>query len=199
MYSPQYAIETNRTLIDQVIQENSFATLFYKDGDKLESFHLPLFMEGKKLVGHMAKANSAWKTIDQKSILVIFHGPHCYISPTMYGTEGNVPTWNYISVQVRGKVTITQDQHFLREALVKLGQVYDPSFDIVKNINERFELVAGIVGIEISMDEIFAKFKLAQSKSVEERKNVIKVLEKSQDTMDQKVAKAMAKTMVKTL
>ena len=57
----------------------------------------------------MAKANTAWQVLHGSSLLVIFHGPHCYISPDWYGKPGNVPTWNYISIQVLGNVKINTD------------------------------------------------------------------------------------------
>lgn len=94
MYSPKYAIETDRKLIDQVISENAFATIVYQEDGVPQSFQLPLMLKNKKLIGHMAKANKAWKALNGRSALVIFHGPHCYISPTWYGTDHNVPTWN---------------------------------------------------------------------------------------------------------
>jgi hypothetical protein len=107
----------------------------------------------------MAKANPAWQTLDGSSILTIFHGPHCYISPDWYGKPGNVPTWNYISIQVRGDVKIIHDFSFLRQALIELGQKHNSSFDIEKNVNDHQNLLANIVGIEITIADILAKFK----------------------------------------
>jgi transcriptional regulator len=195
MYSPKYAIETDRDKIDSVIDANPFATLVYSDQEKVQSFHLPLFSKENRLIGHLAKANPAWETLEGSSVLVIFHGPHCYISPEWYGKPGNVPTWNYISVQVRGQVKIHSDEIFLKEALIGLGQKHDAHFDIATNVNDHQNLLAGIVGIEIAITEVFAKFKLAQSKSEHERLNVVKQLEKSLDQNDRLVAKAMLETM----
>ncbi len=195
MYSPKYAIETDRNVIDPVIHENPFATLVFRGGDNIQSFHLPLIMKHNKLIGHMAKANPAWQALDGSSVLVIFHGPHCYISPDYYGKPGNVPTWNYISIQVRGDVKIKTDLAFLATALIELGQTQDSSFDITTNVNEHQNLMSAIVGIEITITEIFAKFKLAQSKPEDERKNVIKHLEKSPNQSTQRVAKAMKETL----
>lgn len=195
MYSPKYAIEVDRDKIDPVINENPFATLVYKDGDSLQSFHLPLILKDNKLIGHMAKANPAWQAIDGSAILVIFHGPHCYISPDWYGKPGNVPTWNYISIQVRGEVKINNDITFLKEALIELGQENNSNFDIGKNVSDHQNLLANIVGLEISITEVFAKFKLAQSKSEDERLNVIGQLEKSSNQSEREIAKAMRKTL----
>jgi transcriptional regulator len=194
MYSPKYAIETDRNIIDPVINENPFATIVYSDSENIQSFHLPLFLKGNRLIGHMAKANPAWQALDGSSLLVIFHGPHCYISPDWYGKPGNVPTWNYISIQVRGDVKINTDLAFLKKALIEFGQKYDGNFDIANNVNEHQNLLHGIVGIEITITEIFAKFKLAQSKNEDERINVIKYLEKSSNQSEQMIAKAMKKT-----
>lgn len=195
MYSPQYAIEKNPEAIKSVIKENPFATLTYLEEGEVQSFHLPLILAGDKLIGHMALANSAWKTLKDSSVLVIFHGPHCYISPEWYGTSGNVPTWNYISIQVRGKVSIHTSDEFLKNALVQLGENNDPAFEINKNVEDNKRLLAGIIGLEISITDMFGKFKLAQSKPEAERMNVIDKLEKSSDTMNHKVAKAMRQTI----
>ena len=195
MYSPQYALETDRDKIDPVIKENPFATLVYQDQNKVQSFHLPLLLKENRLVGHMALANSAWKALDGSSVLSIFHGPHCYISPVWYGSPRNVPTWNYISIQVRGEVQIRNDESFLHEVLSELSRKYDPTFNIETNIHEHLDLLKGIVGIEITITDVVAKFKLAQSKPMHERLNVIHKLEKSSKSADLDVAKAMRKTL----
>lgn len=199
MYSPKYAIETDRNIIHAVIAENPFATLVFYDGGNIQSFHLPLILDENRLLGHMAKANPAWQALDGSSILIIFHGPHCYISPDWYGKPGNVPTWNYISIQVRGDVKVNNDISFLKHAVIELGKKQDAKFDIEKNIDEHEYLLNSIVGIEIMVKDIFAKFKLAQSKNEEERMNVIKHLENSADQAERLVAKAMQQTLRNTL
>lgn len=104
----------------------------------------------------MEKANPAWHVLDGSSLLVIFHGPHCYISPDYYGKPENVPTWNYISIHVRGDVKINTDFAFLKNALIELGQKHDSNFDIDNNMNDHQNLLSGIVGIEITITEILA-------------------------------------------
>lgn len=194
MYSPKYAVETDEKRIHQVIRDNPFATVVYQHNGRSESFPLPLLLENNKLVGHLALANPAWKDLDGLSALLIFHGPHCYISPTWYGGGSDVPTWNYVAVHVRGKVHITRDEDFLTKVLTGLSRKYDPSFDIEANIAGNQDLLKAIVGIEVSMDEVFAKFKLAQKKSDEARWNVIKQLETSENSGQRKVAAAMRET-----
>jgi transcriptional regulator len=195
MYTPKYAIQTDSQENDRLIRENPFATIVYIENNLPQSFHLPLFLENNRLVGHMARANPAWKRLDGISALFIFHGPHHYISPDFYGTDNNVPTWNYISVQVRGKVSIREDEAFLKKALIDLSRKYDPLFDIEKNILDHDKKLLSIVGIDVEIEEIFGKFKLAQSKPVEERLNVIKALEGINSDNAHGVAEEMRKTL----
>ena len=173
MYSPQYAVQDDPEASKEVIRQNSFATVVYNNN----AFHLPMLLEGNKLIGHMAKANNAWEALKSSESLFIFHGPHHYISPTFYGSEANVPTWNYISVHVRGTVIIREDEAFLKRAILELSKKFDPSFDIEKNMADHKKLFSAIVGIEVEITDMFGKFKLAQSKPESERKNVINALE----------------------
>jgi transcriptional regulator len=195
MYTPKYAIQTDSQENVRLIRENPFATIVYVENNLPQSLHLPLFLENNRLVGHMARANPAWKRLDGISPLFIFHGPHHYISPDFYGTDNNVPTWNYISVQVRGKVSIREDEAFLKKALIDLSRKYDPLFDIEKNILDHDKKLLSIVGIDVEIEEIFGKFKLAQSKPVEERLNVIKALEGINSDNAHGVAEEMRKTL----
>ena len=79
--------------------------------------------------------------------------------------------------------------------MIELGQKYDSKFDIANIVNEHQNLLAGIVGIEITITEIYAKFKLAQSKNEDERINVMRHLENSSNQSEQMIAKAMKKTL----
>lgn len=191
MYSPSYAIQDDPEASKEVIKKNSFATVVYNNS----ALHLPLLLEGNKLMGHMAKANRAWESLQGAAALFIFNGPHHYISPTFYGTDANVPTWNYITVHVRGVVTIRNDEEFLKRAILELSRKYDPTFDIEKNMTEHRKLFPTIVGIEVEITEIFGKFKLAQSKPEQERLSVIAELEKIGTDLSKSTAAEMRKTI----
>lgn len=195
MYSPKYAIQGDPAENELIIRKYPFATVVYSENNIPQSFHLPLIHEGHTLIGHMAKANPAWKALQGISALFIFHGPHHYISPGFYGSEKNVPTWNYISVQVRGTVYIREDEAFLKRALLGLAAQEDAQFAIEKNIEDHQKLLEGIVGIEIEISEIFGKFKLAQSKSEEDRLSVVQALEEIGTDQATETAAAMKKTI----
>lgn len=196
MYSPSYAIENDFNKISKVIRNNSLATVVFQNDGNIESFPLPLVLEGKKLLGHFALANSEGMALDNKNVLVIFHGPEAYISPTWYGDNNkDVPTWNYIVINVKGTAYIRREVSFIKKAIKILGNQYDSKLDIIKNIDEHTELLNAIVGIEIEIIDIFAKFKLGQRKSVEARKNVMAYLQKSLDSKDQAMAEAIGQTL----
>ncbi len=110
MYTPKLYREEDRAKILELLQQNDFATLVTYDGEKPTASHLlmEVIEDGEKLFvnGHMSKANPLWKTFEMNpEVLIIFQGPHTYISPTWYN-HINVPTWNYQSVHVYGKPRI---------------------------------------------------------------------------------------------
>ncbi|MDQ3193777.1 MAG: FMN-binding negative transcriptional regulator, partial [Bacteroidota bacterium] len=95
------------------INKNSFAILVSENEGKINATHLPVLLkkdEGEKgfLYAHVAKANRQWENIDDE-VLVIFPGEHKYISSSWYETNQTVPTWNYLSVHVYGRIKILHD------------------------------------------------------------------------------------------
>src|SRR4030095_4291605 len=107
MYISKLYREEDRTKILEFLHQNEFATLVTYDGEKPTASHLlmEVAQEGEKLFvnGHMSKANPLWKTFDKHpEVLIIFQGPHTYISPTWYD-HVNVPTWNYQAVHLYGE------------------------------------------------------------------------------------------------
>ena len=108
MYIPEFNRVEDRAVALVFMQANPFALLISTaDGVPFAS-HVPILareVEGKlHLRGHVAKANPHWKSINQnQESLVIFHGPHAYLSPSLYDLRESVPTWNYAAVHVYGK------------------------------------------------------------------------------------------------
>ena len=129
MYIPRRFEEKDMETIHAFIKENSFAILVsVKDGLPVGT-HIPLQLGkdaagGDVLMGHISRGNEQKHTlVDGARVLAIFAGPHAYISPRWY-TEMNVPTWNYISVHVYGKVRIVEGEE-LRAALSRLMDSYE--------------------------------------------------------------------------
>jgi transcriptional regulator len=201
MYIPRRYDEKDKEKIYSFIKENSFGILIsIKDGLPIGT-HIPLLLEkneaGKDiLMGHISKGNEQKYTLaDGAKVLVIFAGPHAYISPRWYA-EMNVPTWNYISVHVYGTVKIVEGEA-LKAALTRLVDNYEQSLPrpvILEEIPEKtfHENFRGIVGFEIEIEDIQAAYKLSQNRDVISHQQVIDQLDKGDD-----VSKAVAEEMKK--
>ena len=109
MYIPAAFVESDPTALHGFIEQHSFGLLVSQlDGQPFAS-HLPFLLDRAAgtqgtLIGHMARANPQWRQSDGQTALVIFSGPHAYISPTWYEADQVVPTWNYAAVHAYGKM-----------------------------------------------------------------------------------------------
>lgn len=111
MYIPKNLTLTDLNIIKDFITEHSFGVLISPD---LTATHLPFMYENDGnnlgcLFGHFAKANTHWQLADKQRVLVIFSGPHAYISPNWYNSKPAVPTWNYAAVHCYGVLTLLDD------------------------------------------------------------------------------------------
>jgi transcriptional regulator len=189
MYIPSAFVITDLSKIGEVISSNSFATLISKDGETLFASHLPFLYKpdqgGKgKLISHMAKANRHWQLFHEKEeVLVIFNGPHAYISPNWYATEVAVPTWNYVTVHVYGIPRIMQTAAELNAVLDETVQKHESGLPNPWTPNLPDELKAKlnqmIVGFEIEITRIEEKFKLGQNRSKEDQLKMLETLQNS--------------------
>jgi transcriptional regulator len=203
MYIPKHFKIDNDEEIYEFIEKNSFATLFSKhDGDPYAT-HLPLLLNREKgfLYGHFARQNGQWKDIENQNVLVIFQGPHCYISPSWYETEQAVPTWNYIAIHVYGELEIVKEEKEVFESLVDMVNKYeepDSSYQL-ENVDENYikGMSKGIVGFKIKMNKIEGKAKLSQNHPVARQELIIKQLENSVDQNNVHIAELMKKNLPK--
>ena len=118
MYIPKYFQIDDQDIIEDFIEKYSFATLFSQHNGEPYATHLPLLLnkDEQALYGHFARPNKQWEDGEKQLILAVFQGPHCYISPSWYETNRAVPTWNYVSVHVYGKMEIIEEHHSLTAA-----------------------------------------------------------------------------------
>jgi transcriptional regulator len=181
MYLPQQFVQNDPELLLEVMQRHSFATLVSTGEDGLP-FATPLPLcarrDGDNFVieGHVARANGQWKDFERGArALAIFHGPHAYISPSLYTSLERVPTWNYIMVQASGPVRTIHDEAGKRALLARLvaqnEAPYQQQFDGI-----RPELVEGllsaIVAFEMRVERIEGKFKLNQHRLADYKPDV---------------------------
>lgn len=196
MYIPKPFEITDPTVITSFIRENSFGILTSQvDGEPFAT-HLPFLYDDDKqvLFAHMAKANPHWRGLDGQQVLVIFPGPHAYISPSWYGEGPAVPTWNYVTAHVRGTCTLIEQQLELEDILEKTTRFYEPTSKVLTQTQETFyqNLTKAIVGFRINIKQIEFKAKLSQNKSTQVRQRIIDELNNSEYHESKVVAQWMS-------
>jgi transcriptional regulator len=200
MYTPKLHRNENTSEILQFIQQNGFGILVNTINGKPWATHLPLVInkEGTRLSGHLARGNSQWREFEKNDdVLVIFTGPHTYISSSWYDHE-NVPTWNYIAVHVYGKIRITEGEETLA-SLKELTNKYEKNSSkpvTVEGMSEKFlnAEIRGIVGFEIDITRIESTYKLSQNRDDKNYKAITEELDKRKCPFDAEVAAEMRKS-----
>jgi transcriptional regulator len=199
MYIPNYfKIQDEATVFD-LIERFSFATIVSQHNGQPAATHLPLLLNrGERVLhGHFAHANEQWKDSEGQELLVLFQGPHSYISPSWYETTKAVPTWNYVAIHVYGELTIIKDELEIHTALNDLVEKYERP-DSPYNLNvvdtEYIEgLTRGIVPFKINISSIEAKAKLSQNHPRERQKAIADQLAESSSENDRQLADLMIK------
>jgi transcriptional regulator len=199
MYIPKYYKVTDVEEIWDFVQKNSFATVVTVNQDKPIATHLPMqfIKEGDSyyLTGHMAIGNPQWRTFETcEEVLVMFQGPHAYISSSWYEKE-NVPTWNYQSVHMYGSPSILEDEE-MEHDLTKLLKKYEKHREnpvLWDKLTPELlkKQVKGIKGFKIAVKEIQAAYKLSQNRTEEDYYNIVKNLYKESDSNSQQMAQLM--------
>jgi len=198
MHIPKLYREEDRGKILEFLRQNEFATLVTYDGEKPTASHLLMELveaeENLFVNGHMSRVNPLWKTFETNpEVLVIFSGPHTYISPTWYN-HVNVPTWNYQAVHVYGKPRIVTDQEEIYEILSRMvsRNESDASYRL-ETLSQEFvaKEIKGIVAFQIEVTRIEANYKLSQNRNDEDYHNIVAQLNEREDEMSHQVAEAM--------
>lgn len=181
MFQREFTRITDRSVILEFLQQNNFGQIISEN--TLKVTHLPFMIsehpsksENLLVEGHFAKSNDHWQHIDGKSVLLVFTGPHGYITPSVY-VNNNVPTWNYSAIHLNGIVEVISDQKEHQDILHKLVNKYETDYD-TWNFDqldpERLERqYKGTVSIRVDVDQFDAKFKMSQNKSVDDIANII--------------------------
>ena len=175
MYIPEKFRTEDEQLINEFMQSNSFATVVSSIGDKIEATHMPIsrFQNGN-YYGHIAKNNPQSNISGSQEVLVIFTGPHAYISPTMYIADITPPTWNYSAVHCYGNIHFIDDETEIWNLFHELVEKYEGKEGWKLPDEEKFkDLTKFIRFFEFKIERIEAKFKFNQNKSDEDIKSVI--------------------------
>lgn len=201
MYIPKLNREDDVSVLHALMQTYSFATLITQHDGAPYASHLPLTLEPEAgpygtLIGHMARANSQWRDFGhEQEVLVIFQGPHTYISPSWYTVQPSVPTWNYAAVHAYGVPRIMEDEAELYEALQQLVRTYEDARPQPWTLNGPDDylrkMMKAIVGFSIPISRLEGKYKLSQNRSVEDQEQVAQQLAWQGEPLDTAVAELM--------
>lgn len=179
-YPPKHHQDNDKLHMIEVIKSYPLATLIsVKNNDALIT-HLPLiYREDGKLIGHIDKFNPQAELLKNNNpITIIFSGPQCYISPSIYSTS-QLPTWNYIKVHLKGTVERIESKEALKESLIKMTEFLEaPDHKYVLEAdNPSMERNLDYIKMfEITIDKWEGKFKLSQDKKPIDVENARKEL-----------------------
>ena len=201
MYIPALNRQDDPETLLAFMQRNNFATLVSQLEGQLIASHIPVVVthagEAFYISGHLAKANPHVQALNSE-LLVIFTGPHAYISPQHYDSTQNVPTWNYTAVHAYGQPEtlrfgdkpqdLTGD---ISELIAQHEAAYQQQWD---SLSERYRhgMLQGVVGFRMQVTRLEGKYKLSQNRSNTEQHRIIDALKRHPDTDISGVAELMA-------
>ena len=185
MYSPPYNRLEDRAELIAFMRANNFPVLVTGLGGTLHASHLPSMIheEGERIVidMHMAHGNAQWREFFDEEVLVVFTGPHAYISPRWYEEQERVPTWNYTAVHAYGIPKLIADEAAKHASQRRLVATMDPEwlpkFDA---LSPRYVsgMLNGIVNFQIPVARIETRWKLSQNRGRREMELIAEQLEK---------------------
>jgi transcriptional regulator len=166
-YPPKHNQDDDKVHLYDVIKTYPLATLISVENNEPLVTHLPLVLEGEKLIGHIDINNPHTQLLkENKPVTVLFSGPQCYISPSIYSTK-QLPTWNYIKLHVKGTVKAIDNKAALKQSLITMTTLLEaPDHKyVLETDNPRLDQnLAYIELFEINITSWEGKFKLSQDK-----------------------------------
>ena len=203
MYKLPYFTEQDKNTVISFMKANPFAVVTGAGSEFPVASHLPLHFENREekifLTGHLMRNTDHHKAFEKNNhVLVIFNGPHCFVSAEWYKNPASGSTWNYMTVHAKGKISFL-DEAGTRKAVNDITDKYVgkdkvASFDRLTDdyINS---MVKAIVGFEIEVLSFDNVFKLSQNRDIEERRHIIQKLRERGDMKSMAVAEEMEKKL----
>ena len=203
MYNISYFTEPDRELIIAFMKEYSFAMVTGIGVNYPVATQLPLEIEEKDgsvfLKGHLMRKTDYHLAFEKNNnVLVLFTGPHCYVSASWYNNPKSASTWNYMTVHAKGKITFT-DEKGTYEAVKSVTNKYEGTETkaAFNNMPQEYvkPLLKAIVGFCIEVETVENVYKLSQNKTIEEKQNIIDHLTKRNEKDDLMIAKEIQKRL----
>jgi transcriptional regulator len=177
LYQPSHFAVDDRATLLALMRERPLATLVSVTEGEAGFTHLPLEVEESdghvRLLGHVARANPHWSQWgDGAAVTAVFHGPDGYVSPRWYAAREAVPTWNYVVVHARGRLSLTHDSDAKERILKALIDRHDAEYrrqwdELPESYREGMK--RAVVGVTIEVERLGGKFKLSQNRPPQDR------------------------------
>ncbi len=206
MYVPDPFVLRDEAVIAGLLRRYGFALLVTARDGTAQASHLPFLYDPKRgaqgtLAAHVARANPQGAELERLAdeggrALVVFQGPHAYVSPNWYGTAPAVPTWNYMAVHATGTPEIVEDPARVRAYIERLVETHESGLAEPWSIASQDQsyiarMLRGIVAFEIPIARLEAKAKLNQNKPAEARRGAAAGLRETGDPQAQELATLM--------
>ena len=181
MYTPSHYEETRPEALHDVLVKHPLGVLVTFGSRGLDANHLPFELDAAAgiLRAHVSRRNPVWQQVAQgDEVLVVFRAGEAYISPSWYPskheTGRQVPTWNYRVVHVHGRITVHDDEKYVRGVVARLTRRHEAGQPVPWKMGDApaayiDEELKAIVGIEIAVTRMVGKFKLSQMEETRDR------------------------------
>ena len=191
MYIPAHFAMKSPQALHRVIREHPLGALVTMGPDGLDANHIPFEFDPAHgplglLTAHVARANPVWQQCQGGAdVLVIFRGNESYISPNWYPSKHEthrlVPTWNYEVVHVHGRLTVMDEERFVRGVVARLTREHEASEPRPWKMGDSppdyiAQMLQAVVGIQVAVQRIEGKAKLSQNREERDRLNAADTL-----------------------
>lgn len=176
MYPPKHHQSKDQQKMIAVIKQYPFAMLVTALNESPLITHIPIIYNETtgKLVAHIDKYNPQVASLkDGTEVTVVFRGPDCYISPSVYTTK-QLPTWNYIIVHIKGTVSLINDPEKAKDTMIAMTEYLegvDQKFVLDKDNRGMRNSINYIQAFDIEITNWEGKFKLSQDKKQQDQEN----------------------------
>lgn len=184
MYVPSHFEELRPGVLHELMRAQPLGVLITHGAEGLDANHLPFELDatvGKHgaLRAHVARNNPVWQSIvNGDEALVVFHSQDAYISPNWYPSKHEshkqVPTWNYQVVHAHGRITLHDDEQYVRGLVARLTRTHEANELKPWKMGDAppdyiNAMLKSIVGLEVDIARLVGKFKLSQNREVRDR------------------------------
>jgi transcriptional regulator len=188
LYIPKAHLVEDRALLHEFMDEYSFVELVTST-PSIHITHIPVLLDRTggpygTLFGHISRNNPQGESFDgRQPAVIVFRGPHSYISPSWYAKQESVPTWNFAVVHASGKLKPVTDKKTLHDFLAKLIAKFEGRYPVNSTYDfsklpdsYTYGMIGGIIGFEMQIESLEGKFKLGQERNAADKAGILKNL-----------------------